>query len=82
MKGYDSIKKNKSKSSHHHNLQDYDDAYAKFSPKEAESEIEFFSDGKLNIAHNTVDRHAKGNGKVALIYNGPEFQKWKTIRRI
>ena len=66
MKGYPVIKKTSGKAS---------SSYKNFSNKEAEKEIEFFADGKLNIAHNAVDRHAKGNGKLALIYNSPNFEK-------
>jgi acetyl-CoA synthetase len=54
------------------NLVDYDRIYKDFSWEKADKEIEYFSDGKINIAHNIVDRHTKGKNanKVALHFNG------------
>ncbi len=46
------------------NLSDYDKTYRDFSwEKAAKEEVEFFSDGTLNIAYNCIDRHAKGKRK-------------------
>lgn len=73
MKEYPIIKKKPVKDSRALNIPDYDSAYKNFSLKEAEKEIEFFSDGKLNAAYNAVDKHAEKN-KTALIYNSPEFE--------
>lgn len=52
------------------NMEDYNKMKKKFKWKDAEKEIEFFPGKKLNIAHNSVDRHAKSfrKNKVALIY--------------
>ena len=39
--------------------------------------VEFFSDGKLNIAHNMIDRHATGKNKnkTALLFTGANEEK-------
>jgi len=51
---------------------DYSKAYKDFSWSEAEKEIEFFIDGKLNAAYNAVDRHLKTKvkDKVAIHWLG------------
>lgn len=58
-------------------IKNYDEFYGKFSWKEAESEIDFFSDGTLNAAYNAVDRHAKGDkkDKPAYLWEGASGQK-------
>ena len=51
------------------NLKNYDQEYAQFNWSDAEKQIDFFQDGKLNIAYNCVDRHAfssKKNKKALL----------------
>ena len=62
------IKKSVKKLSPKPNIIDYDKSYKSFSWKDAEKEIEFFSDGKLNAAYNAVDRHLKTEvkGHVAI----------------
>lgn len=52
------------------NMEEYNKMRKKFTWKHAEKEIEFFPGKKLNIAYNSVDRHAKSwrKNKVALIY--------------
>lgn len=60
------------------NLLDYEKTYNNFSwQKAAKEEIDFFSDGKLNIAYNCIDRHAKGKrkNKVALLFEGAHGEK-------
>src|SRR5579862_6933938 len=60
------------------NLLDYEKTYKNFSWAKAEKElVEFFSDGKLNIAHNMIDRHANGpkRGKNALLFVGAQGEK-------
>ncbi len=53
------------------NLQDYEKTYDEFTWEKAEEQyVDYFEDGKLNIAYNCIDRHAKGDkkDKTALIY--------------
>lgn len=60
------------------NLLDYEKTYKNFTWEKAEKElIEFFDDGKLNIAYNCIDRHAKGEkkDKVALLFEGARGEK-------
>jgi len=61
------------------NLGDYDATIRDFSWKPIEKEIEFFKGRKINIAHNAIDRHAKGwrKNKVALYWEGPEGEEEK-----
>ncbi|MBI5880698.1 acetate--CoA ligase, partial [archaeon] len=51
---------------------DYSKSYRNFSWSDAEKEIEFFIDGKLNAAYNAVDRHLKTKikDKVAIHWLG------------
>ena len=53
------------------NLQGYEQLRKTFKWSDSEKDIEWFPDGKLNSAHNVVDRHAMGprKNKVALIYD-------------
>src|SRR5579864_1969190 len=60
------------------NLLDYEKTYKDFSWEKAEKEmVEFFPDGTLNIAHNMIDRHAKGKNKnkIALLFTGANGEK-------
>ena len=59
------------------NLLDYKKTYNKFSWDEAEKEIEFFDDGKINAAYNAVDRHLKTEvkDKVAFHWIGDDGTK-------
>ena len=52
------------------NMPDYEEAYKNFRWEDAEKEIDFFEDGTLNAAYNTIDRHA--DDKTALIYEGDQ----------
>ena len=56
------------------NLQDYEGLRKTFKWSDAESLVDWFPDGKINSAHNVVDRHALGEraDKVALIYDDGE----------
>ena len=53
-------------------LRDYDDASRTFQWKDAYDRIEWFDDGRLNIAASAVDRHAGSwrKNKVALYWQG------------
>lgn len=50
------------------NLDDYEAAYASFSWDEAQKELSWFADGKINAAYNAIDRHMNDGrrNKVAL----------------
>ena len=53
------------------NLQGYEQLRKTFKWSDAEAEIDWFPGGKLNAAHNVIDRHATGPraNKVALIFD-------------
>ena len=60
------------------NLENYDKVYDDFTWKKAESEyVDYFDNGKLNIAYNCIDRHAKSDkkDKTALIYQAADGSK-------
>lgn len=61
------------------NLLDYEKTYNTFKWSEARKEIDYFKDGKLNIAYNAVDRNASGwrKNKVALYWEGATGEKKK-----
>ncbi len=72
------IKKDLKKLKPQPNLLDYDKTYKDFTWEKAEKElVEFFPDGKLNIAHNMIDRNAigKNKDKVALLFTGANGEK-------
>ena len=51
-------------------LKDYDQTSANFSWSDAEKEFSWYENGKVNIAHEAIDRHADSSrkNKVALYY--------------
>jgi acetyl-CoA synthetase len=60
------------------NLLDYEKTHKSFSwEKAAKEEIDFFSDGTLNITYNCIDRHAKGKkkDKTALLFTDANGKK-------
>lgn len=59
------------------NLADYTKFYKTFTEETATEEIDFFSDGTLNMAYNAVDRHASGakKDKVALLFESATGEK-------
>lgn len=62
------------------NLLDYEKIYKSFSfEKATKEEVDFFSDGSLNIAYNCIDRHALGKrkDKIALFFEGANGEKEK-----
>jgi len=73
------IRKDLKKFSQQPNLADYEKVYKDFSWEKADKEIDYFSDGKINIAYNIVDKHAKGkNGnKIALYFKGKNGEREK-----
>jgi acetyl-CoA synthetase len=56
------------------NLQGYEELRKTFKWSDADALVEWFPGGKINSAHNVVDRHALGKNKdkVALIYDDGE----------
>ncbi|HUV43017.1 MAG TPA: acetate--CoA ligase [Patescibacteria group bacterium] len=67
------------------NLVDYQKTYNHFGWQEAEKELEWFPQKKLNAAYNAVDRHLEGprKNKVALYWQGENGQKQKyTFREL
>lgn len=62
------------------NLFNYEETRKNFSWQDAEKEIEFFEDGKMNMAYNAVDRHLNGpdKDKVAFHWIGEDEEKHPT----
>jgi len=65
------------------NLPDYEKAARKFRWKDHYKEIEFFS-GRLNAAHNAIDRHRDIPNKVALYWVGDTKRRYtfKELRNL
>ncbi len=61
------------------NMENYDKTYANFKWEEVENDFEWHETGKVNIAHEAIDRHAKSwrKNKIALYYEGGEGQSEK-----
>ena len=61
------------------NLADYDKTYRSFTWDDARKEIDYFANGKLNVAHNAIDRHALTwrKNKVAMYWEGQNGEKEK-----
>ncbi|MFB6155978.1 MAG: acyl-CoA synthetase, partial [Haloferacaceae archaeon] len=51
-----------------HNLEDYEAAYDSFTWAEIFDDADWDAPGELNIAHETVDRHASDRSRVALYH--------------
>ncbi|WP_181350811.1 acetate--CoA ligase [Thalassobacillus sp. CUG 92003] len=65
-----------------HNLQDYQEAYKNFDWESVKSEFTWSETGKVNIAYETIDRHADNPDKKdqpALIYTDPEREETLTF---
>jgi len=56
------------------NLQNYEQLRKTFKWSDAEKLVDWFPGGKINMAYNAIDRHAKGKrkDKIALIYDDGE----------
>lgn len=53
------------------NLFNLDKILKKFSWEKAESQMDYFKDGKVNLGFNAIDRNIQKNGKkIALLYKG------------
>jgi acetyl-CoA synthetase len=61
------------------NMGDYVEAYKNFKWSDVEKEFDWFKTGKVNIAHEAIDRHAEGwrRNKVALYWEGQNGQSEK-----
>jgi len=59
----------------HHNLQDYDHARRDLSWADIYEEADWDAPESLNVAHETVDRHATDRSKVALYYAGADGER-------
>lgn len=55
----------------HANMPDYDEAYQNFTWDEVEKNFSWYETGKVNMAHEIIDRHANSwrRNKVALYYS-------------
>ena len=63
---------------HNGNLDDYDKARAAFDWKQVEPEFDWFRTGRVNMAHEAIDRHCRGprKNKLALLYtDGQRVEK-------
>ncbi len=65
------------------NLSEYDAVYSSFKEKTYESEIDFWN-GKINAAHNAIDRHCSTwrKNKVALFWEGDNETKQYTFEEL
>jgi acetyl-CoA synthetase len=56
------------------NLKDYDAAYRSFDWKSVEPEFDWHRTGRVNMAHEAIDRHVRGarKNKLALLYTDGE----------
>lgn len=63
------------------NLHNYDEIASQFDWKEAEKEFSWYSTGKVNMAHEAIDRHAESDrkNKVALYYMDPNRKESYTF---
>ncbi len=61
------------------NLEDYEKTYKKFKWKQAEKEIEYFPNRKINAAYVAVDKHVntERKNKVALYWEGEDGENKK-----
>ena len=77
----DIIHKDLSKMKVQPNMKDYDEAYKTFKWEDVEKEFSWHKTGKVNIAHEAVDRHAQSDkkDKTALIYVGDEEERKLTF---
>ncbi|WP_318570096.1 acyl-CoA synthetase [Salinigranum marinum] len=58
-----------------HNLTDYDDTAESFEWTDIYAQADWDAPDSLNIAHETVDRHADDRSRVALYYAGTEGER-------
>ncbi len=66
------------------NLQDYEAAYASFRWSDVEREFDWYRSGKLNMAHEAIDRHCRTErkDKIALYYLSEERDEQYTFEQL
>lgn len=66
------------------NMKNYEEAYANFSWEEVEKEFTWHQTGKVNMAHEAVDRHAQSwrKNKVALYYSDANRDEKYTFKEM
>ncbi|WP_439144701.1 hypothetical protein [Virgibacillus salinus] len=64
------------------NMPNYDEARANFSWKEVEKDFSWHKTGKVNMAYETIDRHAETwrKNKVALYYSDDDRDEKYTFQ--
>ena len=66
------------------NLEDYEEAYRSFQWEEVEQEFDWYRTGKVNMAHEAIDRQAESwrKDKVALYYVDDDREEKYTYREM
>ncbi|WP_404444547.1 acetate--CoA ligase [Sutcliffiella horikoshii] len=67
-----------------YNLEDYEQTYRNFDWSEVEKNFSFSETGRVNVAHEAIDRHADSarKNKVALYYRDPERNEKYTFKEM
>ncbi|WP_010195451.1 acetate--CoA ligase [Bacillus sp. m3-13] len=67
-----------------YNLEDYEQTYRNFDWSEVEKNFSFSETGRVNVAHEAIDRHADSarKNKVALYYRDPERDEKYTFKEM
>ncbi|MFG6146706.1 acetate--CoA ligase [Halobacillus sp. B23F22_1] len=68
-----------------HNLENYEQTYDNFKWDEAKANFTWSETGKVNIAYETIDKHAADpakKDKAALIYSSPEREESLTFEQL
>ncbi|WP_404459049.1 acetate--CoA ligase [Sutcliffiella horikoshii] len=67
-----------------YNLEDYEQTYRNFDWSEVEKNFSFSETGRVNVAHEAIDRHAESarKNKVALYYRDPERDEKYTFKEM
>ncbi|WP_226680444.1 acetate--CoA ligase [Sutcliffiella horikoshii] len=67
-----------------YNLEDYEQTYRNFDWAEVEKNFSYSETGRVNVAHEAIDRHAESarKNKVALYYRDPERDEKYTFKEM
>lgn len=67
-----------------YNLRDYETVYQSFNWKDVEKDFTWHATGRVNIAYETIDKHAEGfrKNKVALIYKDEKRKETYTFHEM
>ncbi|SFS43953.1 acetate--CoA ligase [Marininema halotolerans] len=67
-----------------HNMESYEQTYASFQWEEGEKAFSWYKTGKVNAAHEAIDRHVEsGRGEhPALLYSDPDRTNQYTFREV